>query len=178
MVDNRASAPGRRPGSREPRSPEQQATPLEKVIAINRVAKVTKGGKRLSFTALVVIGDGKGHVGWACGKANEVAEAIRKGLYQARKAAFTVPMRDATIPHEVVGKFGASRILMRPAAPGTGVIAGGAVRAVCEAAGIKDILAKSLGSGTSINVVRATVCGLQSLRYPQDVVAQRMAELS
>ncbi|OGX39400.1 MAG: 30S ribosomal protein S5 [Omnitrophica WOR_2 bacterium RIFCSPHIGHO2_02_FULL_68_15] len=156
---------------------QSQESPLEKVIAINRVAKVTKGGKRLSFSALVVVGDGKGHVGWAYGKANEVAEAIRKALYQARKSAFTVLMKQATIPHEVIGKFGASRILMRPAAPGTGVIAGGAVRAVCEAAGIKDILAKSLGSGNPINVVQATVQGLQSLRYPAEVVAARKADL-
>ena len=163
-----------RSGSRE----ASQDAPLEKVIAINRVAKVTKGGKRMSFSALVVVGDGKGHVGWACGKANEVAEAIRKGLYQARKSAFTVLMKDATIPHEVIGEFGASRIFMRPAAPGTGVIAGGAVRSICEAAGIRDILAKSLGSGNAINVVQATVAGLRSLRHPEEVIAQRKAGLS
>lgn len=157
---------------------DQQMSPFEKVIAIKRVAKVTKGGKRLSFTALVVIGDGRGHVGWACGSANEVAEAIRKGLYHARKAAFTVPMQAATIPHECVGAYGASRILMRPAAPGTGVIAGGAARAVFEAAGIRDVLAKSLGSGTAINVVQATVQGLQSLRHPAEVVALRTGEVT
>lgn len=155
-----------------------QETPLEKVIAIHRVAKVTKGGKRLSFSALVVVGDARGHVGWALGKANEVAEAIRKGLYQARKSAFTVTMKGTTIPHEVIGHFGASRILMRPAAPGTGVIAGGSVRAMCEAAGIKDILAKSLGSGNAINVVQATVHGLKALRNPEEVVAQRKAGTS
>jgi len=160
-------------GGRRTADPQQQGTPFEKVIAIHRVAKVTKGGKRLSFNALVVVGDAHGHVGWALGKANEVAEAIRKGLYHARKTAFTVPMAGTTIPHDVLGAFGASRILMRPAAPGTGVIAGGAVRAVCEAAGIKDILAKSLGSGNAINVVQATVQGLRTLRYPQEVIASR-----
>ncbi len=165
-------------GPSGPRQPQDPDAPLEKVISISRVAKVTKGGKRFSFGALVVVGDGKGHVGWALGKANEVAEAIRKGLLHARKSAFTVPMRGTTIHHDIIGEFGASRILMKPAAPGTGVIAGGATRAICEAAGIKDILAKSLGSGNAINVIQATVDGLKSLRDPQQVTALRKAELS
>ena len=158
-------------GKIEPRDLELQ----DKVVFINRVSKVVKGGRRFSFSALVVVGDGQGHVGSGMGKANEVPEAIRKGSAIARKNLIRVPMNKTTIAHPIIARYGAAKVMMKPASPGTGVIAGGGVRAVMESAGVKDVLTKSLGSSNAINVVKATMAGLTELRDPRKEIARRKA---
>ncbi len=153
-----------------------ELTLKDKVVTINRVTKVVKGGKRFSFSALVVVGDGNGWVGMGKGKASEVPDAIRKGIEKAKKNLIKIPLNNTTIPFEVIGKYGAEKVLMKPAAPGAGVIAGGAVRAVMEVCGIQNVISKSLGSGNPFNVVKATLAGLGELKSPEAILEMRRIE--
>ena len=157
---------------------ERQSDLEERVIHVNRCAKVVKGGRRFSFSALVVVGDRKGRVGYALGKANEVADAIRKGTEMAKRNMMAVTMKDKTIPHEVEFRYAGAHVFMRPASPGTGVIAGGGMRAVLELSGIRDVLAKSLASNNSLNVIRATIKALQTLRSKEEIVSARRLDLA
>ena len=170
--DNRQGGGGR--GGRQREGSDLQ----DRVVEIRRVSKVVKGGRRFNFSALVVVGDGKGRVGAGLGKANTVPAAIAKGQDRAKRNMFDVPMRNTTIPHEVLGKFESSRVLLKPASEGTGVIAGGGVRAVLELAGIKDVLTKALGSTTAVNLVQSTVEGLKSLRSKADIEQLRGVKIT
>lgn len=163
----------KRPNDRKPRRDRNEKEFEERVVTINRVTKVVKGGRRFRFAALVVIGDGKGRVGFGTGKANEVPDAIKKAIEDAKKNVFTVPTVGNTIPHAITGKYGAGSVFLRPASEGTGVIAGGAVRDVLEVAGVKDVLSKCLGSRTPINMVRATITALQELKTVEDIAKLR-----
>jgi small subunit ribosomal protein S5 len=167
----------RRQGGRRPRRREEQeeSSYIEQVVKIRRVSKVVKGGRNLTFNAMVVVGDGAGNVGIALGKAGAVPDAVRKGTAEARRHMVSVQLKNTTIPHEINYRFGGSQVLLKPAAPGTGVIAGGGVRAVLEAAGVKDVLTKTFGSTNTINVVKATLEALKMLRDPEAVAARRMA---
>ena len=176
--DGRGGRDARGGGRGQPGEEREGSDLVENVVAINRVAKVVKGGRRFSFNALVAVGDGQGKVGVASGKANEVSEAVRKAVEAARRAMVTIPTTGATIPHEIVGVHGASKVLMKPAAPGSGVIAGGAVRAVMECVGISDILTKSLGSTNPFNLVRAALDGLSSLTTVEQIARERGVETS
>jgi small subunit ribosomal protein S5 len=172
-TQRRGSGAGERKDRKERTPREEKSSYIERVVAINRVSKVVKGGRRFSFTALVIVGDGDGQVGVGYGKAKEVPAAIAKGVEEAKKSFFRVPRIQGTIPHPITGEASAGVVMLRPAAPGTGVIAGGPVRAVLECAGIHDILSKSMGSDNAINVVHATVKALKMLESPEQVAARR-----
>jgi small subunit ribosomal protein S5 len=172
-TQRRGGGAGERKDRKERGPREEKSAFIERVVAINRVSKVVKGGRRFSFTALVVVGDGDGNVGVGYGKAKEVPAAIAKGVEEAKKSFFKVPRIQGTIPHPITGEAAAGVVMLRPAAPGTGVIAGGPVRAVLECAGIHDILSKSMGSDNAINVVHATVAALRALESPEAVAARR-----